>query len=1182
MPLWTNSFIALLITQFMVALNDNLFRWLIIPIGKCAIGWSDSPDQVRMLGATVFLLPFLLCTAYAGYCTDRFDRRKVIIWCKIAELLIVILGTVAILTQSVPFMLIILFFLGIQAAFFSPAKYSSLPGIVPASRISEANGYYSMTTMIACIGGQILGGFLFVWTTLHPEAPQVGTGGMHHWWLWSFAIILVAVLGLISSFFIPSLPSVDQNAQFPLNPFYQTWSDLRFLFRHRTLFWIALGSSFFWGLGALGQQNIDKFAAEILHVRQDYAMILLVILSLGLAFGALLAGWWSRNRVEMGLIPFGVLMIVVCALVLSFTPTISLTVGQEVASPISFPFFYAGFGLLMLGIFAAVYDIPILTSLQTRSPVESRGRILAAYNFFSFSAMAIFSLVQGILGDPKMIGFSATQIWLFCAIISLPILIIAFRYQFIPFLDIVVAGFFHVFYRPRVIDPNNVPEEGGVLLVSNHVSYLDALLIYTSCRRPVRFIAHADYIPRGFASYVTSKINTIRIQPGDRKSVINMIREGRAALKNGEVLCIFAEGTLTRTGQIKSFEEGFLSLLKGNDDAVIVPVFLNELWGSIFSLARSYDSKRWLPGRLPRQMTIAFGQPMKNPPGAWYVRQTIQELGVESMKPDRFPQDRQLRTSARQMIRNCRRYPRMFRIGDTTGVRLNGRQTLLRILIMRRLIHRIFGPKEKYIGIILPTSVGGVLVNAATVCDRRIPVNLNYTFKNETIDYCIHRVGIKKILTSSRLLQKLPNLKPDAEILVLEDVLKGLSKWDKLQGLIESFMPTWLLERYLGLTKVKLNDLNTIIFTSGSTGLPKGAMLTESNVASNVETYIELSHLSSQDRLLGTLPLFHSFGYTTCVWTSLTQAVSCFFHYSPLDARIIGEVTEKEGVTIIPSTPTFLRNYLRRCPASNFAKVTMIVPGAEKLPPDLATAWKEKFGYPMSEGFGMTELSPVFSFNVPPSRFPDHYIPYDKPGSIGRPCAGFAVQIVHPETSELLPPNSEGMMEIKGPCVIPGYFDDPEKTKASFRNGWFVTGDIARIDEEGFIFITGRLTRMSKIGGEMVPHMLLEEKIEQILQDIEKENHPSTTENCDSNDTGIRFAVTSVPDKKKGEKIVVLYTELPVSPEEISKRILNFHLPLLWIPDAVNYQKVDNIPLLGTGKLDLFAIKQMALERYQQ
>ncbi len=427
-PLWTKGFIALLVTQFLVALNDNIFRWLIIPIGKCAIGWSDKPDQIRMIGSLAFVLPFMFLASYAGYVCDRFNRRNVLIWCKVAELIVMIFGTAAILSKSVPFMLLTLFLMASQSTFFSPAKYGSLPNIVDAKRISEANGYFSMTTMIACIAGTGIGGLLFVLTTLNHEAPIEGTGGMYHWWIWAATIIGVAIVGLISSFFIPSIKPADPTAKFPLNPFSQTCKDLFFLFKQRFLFWIAMASSFFWGFGALAQVNIDKFATEYLHVSQGYVAVLLISLSFGLALGAVLAGRLSRGGIELRLVPVGAFLIVTFCAVLYFTPYVAIPEGKAVASPTSFGFLFGAAGLFLLGISAGLFDVPLLATLQMKSPIEYRCRILAAYNFCSFAAMATCSVVQGFLAAPPIhiegreLGLSANQIWLFCGILSLPVL----------------------------------------------------------------------------------------------------------------------------------------------------------------------------------------------------------------------------------------------------------------------------------------------------------------------------------------------------------------------------------------------------------------------------------------------------------------------------------------------------------------------------------------------------------------------------------------------------------------------------------------------------------------------------------------------------------------------------------------------------------------------------------------
>lgn len=1233
--LWTKSFIALIITQFLVALNDNIFRWLIIPIGKCAIGWSDSPDQIRMIGSLAFLLPFLIFTSYAGYCCDRFNRRSVIIGCKAAELLIVLLGTFAILSQSVPFMLVILFLLATQSAFFSPAKYSSLPTVVPEKLISKANGYYSMTTMIACIGGQLLGGILFVWSTLSPEKPVEGTGGMHFWGIWSGVIIGVAIAGLISSFFIPSMKPVDPKAKFPINPFFQTFSDLRFLFRHRFVFWVAMGSSFFWGLGALAQVNIDKFATEMLFVRQDYAMLLLVALSLGLAAGALLAGYWSRGKIEMGLVPIGAFFIVLFALFLSLTPSVSLRPDQIVASPLTFPFLFAAIGLFALGTSAGMYDIPLLALLQTKSPVESRGRILAAYNFYSFAAMAIFSVFQGLLATPvknwNYPGLNATQIWFVCALISLPVLVISLKYLFLPFLNLLVLAFLWLFYRPRIIDAQNIPETGPVLLLGNHVSYLDALLIYCNSKRPVRFIADSDFVPQNsLIRFIVRKTGVIQFIPGNRHSVIQMIREARKALQKGDIVVIFPEGGITRTGQIRAFESGFLHILKENKNVPIVPFYLGGLWGSQWAYAKPRKMEP-LCQRLVQRVTVAFGKPVYLSDFAYLIslkkqakiieteniplsqakdssiiaqkmQHIVEELGVDSMNPNRFPNDKHLLIPPRKMLRNFRKYSKQRQLVDSTGADVNGRQALLKVLVLRHFFHRLL-KKDQMIGLLFPTSVGGALINAAIALDRRIPINLNYTFSNETNNYCLKVAGIKKVIATNRLLKKIPSLELDTEMLVLEDIISQLSFSDKLIGWIQSLLPIWFLERLFGLTKIKPSDLNTIIFTSGSTGRPKGVILTQANIAANVQGFYQLVIPKKEDSLLSTLPMFHSFGYTTMVWFPLMFSTVAVYHYNPLEPKMVGEMARKYKATIAASTATFLRNYCRRCPPEDFATLNLTVAGAEKLPADLAEQWKEKFGQYLVEGFGATELAPVLSANLTPCRFHDSFNKYMKIGSIGRLCPGFAARIVDLESDEELPVNFSGMLEVKGASVTPGYYNEPEKTKASFHDDWYRTGDIARIDEDGFVFITGRESRMSKIGGEMVPHIFIEERIELIISkqtpDSDQESLSDKThsdspkretadiqnkeENVpeDSESRNIcRLVVTAVPDERKGEKIVVLYTELPISPDNICKLLLESGMPQIWVPSPQNFKKVDQIPVLGTGKLSLNEIKNIALSLY--
>ncbi len=375
-------------------------------------------------------------------------------------------------------------------------------------------------------------------------------------------------------------------------------------------------------------------------------------------------------------------------------------------------------------------------------------------------------------------------------------------------------------------------------------------------------------------------------------------------------------------------------------------------------------------------------------------------------------------------------------------------------------------------------------------------------------------------------------------------------------------LPVGWLEKALGCQKkITLDDLATIIFSSGSTGDPKGVMLTHYNIASNIEQIDQVFALSPRDRLLGILPFFHSFGFTVTLCSPAVLRTGIIYHSSPLEASVIGGLVRQYAVTFLLATPTFLQMYTRGCASEDFGSLQLVMAGAEKLQERVALAFEEKFGIRPLEGYGCTECAPVVAVNTRDFRDVGFYQVGAKRGKIGHPLPGISVRIVDPDTLKPLPVNQAGLLLVRGPNVMKGYLGQPEKTADVLRDGWYDTGDIAAQDEHGFLEITDRLSRFSKIGGEMVPHIKVEDELHELADVTER-----------------TFVVTGVPDEKKGERLVVLHTLPENQLKETLRKLSQVDLPNLWIPRGNQFFHVETLPLLGTGKLDLRKVRQRALE----
>jgi acyl-[acyl-carrier-protein]-phospholipid O-acyltransferase/long-chain-fatty-acid--[acyl-carrier-protein] ligase len=717
-------------------------------------------------------------------------------------------------------------------------------------------------------------------------------------------------------------------------------------------------------------------------------------------------------------------------------------------------------------------------------------------------------------------------------------------------------------YRVRAIGRANLPDHGPALIVSNHVSYVDWLVIMAASRRPVRFVIASQFLHNPWIGWLLrlAKVIPIERNPGP-KSLRQTFKDVDQALTRGGLVCLFPEAYPTRNGTLLPFHRGFEKIVAGRDVPVI-PTYLDQLWGSVFSYKGGRLFWKW-PKRPRSPVTVSFGPPQPSTVTAAEVRQMIVEMSAGRAKA----RAETVLPLHRRFVRSAARHPFRSCLIDTTGAQprmLNRGKVFAGAVCLSRWLKPKLGDVPM-VGVWLPQSVGGVLTNLAIAFLHKTAVNLNYTAGGENIRSAARQCGLRHVLTSKRFLQRVPlDLGPDVEIVPLEDALAGITSAQRVRAFLSAILlPGWFLDWRLALRNHRPGDLATVIFSSGSTGEPKGVMLTQLNIASNVEAFVDHVDFTHRDRVLGVLPFFHSFGYTVTLWGALTAGATTVYHPDPRAAKEIGELCRTHGCTLMGATATFLRLYLRRCQPEDFKTMRLLVCGAEKLPPALVGEFQEKFGVEPLEGYGCTELSPVVSVNLPDVTVNGVTQVGRKIGTIGHPLPGIAARIVDTEILSPIGLDREGLLLVTGPNVMKGYLGHEDMTKAKVRDGWYDTGDVGKMDGDGFITLTGRLQRIAKIAGEMVPLELLEEEMHKALGTADRV-----------------FAVTAVPDKKRGERIVVLYVaheglDLSVLLKRLSER----GLPNLWIPDERDFFRIPELPILGSGKLDLKRLKDLAAEK---
>ncbi|MCQ2099597.1 acyl-[acyl-carrier-protein]-phospholipid O-acyltransferase / long-chain-fatty-acid--[acyl-carrier-protein] ligase [Fibrobacter sp. UWH9] len=1105
--------------------------------GSFTADGSGQTWQAFML-QVFFIAPYILMVFFAGFFTNRFSKNKVLAWSSLLMTCFVIAQAVLV-TCGIPRVAFWLS-IGLSSGFaiHSAAKYGILKEMFGVRNLSFANAFLQ----IFSLGGMIFASWLaIVGVNLINLDSLVSYEAVHR--ILSHSVVIpwiltgVSVLGTIASFMVPRVKYENPNVNIA-----KVRKHLSLGWRVPSLRGSIIALSMFWALAQVFVLVFqDASGSQILNMMQDYLAFAVV----GLVVGSIVAAAKSRDFIETGFIPLGMFGVSICMFLVPF-----------MVNPFALVVLYS-----LTGLFGGLFLVPVNALLQYNTRPNNSGSVLALSNMIQSIVLIGFLFVFSYL--VRYTDILPQYYFLGIAVISACVFLWSISNLPQAMIRTVLRLVFNR-YKIRVLGVQNIPNEGPVLLVGNHHSFIDWAMLQMASPRPLCIASNKDHFDKWYLRSILKRLGNIRIDNNNPKPAMDRIHE---ALLAGKAVVIFPTGEVSKSPHVDPFHIDYSSAID-DTDAEIIPFYIQGLWGSNYS----YSSSNMYGASADRSVTVAFGEkiPATTPPNE--VRAIVRKISIEAWRYSvNF-----LRPIAASWIRTCKRYVKNGpAIYNPDGGHFSGYKLMGAVMAFRGLLWKLLNKNEQNVGIMLPPSPAGVIVNLALWVMGKTNVNLNYTSSVENVKFCCEKADVSTVITSRQFIQKLKGRGNDysqiasdkVRLFYAEDLMKMLPK-PKIAALVLLcvVMPSWLI-RLIFCKHRSMNDNAVIVFSSGSEGTPKGIELTQRNLMGNIQQLACILNVSRGDVMLSELPLFHSFGLTVTTILNLVEGCPIVTVADPTDVKTMARVCCEFHVSFLVATPTFLRAFTvsRYVHPLVFKSVRLIIAGAEALRPELATAFRLKFGKEIFEGYGCTETAPVASVNTENTLLNDYTTMQlnNKPGTVGPALPGTQFLIVDPETNEPLPTGEAGMILIGGCQVMKGYLKDPDRTKAAIVNldgiRYYRTGDKGYLDQDGFLTIVDRYSRFAKLGGEMISLGAVEKKI----QDT------PVLEGCD-------YLITTVPDAAKGEKIVLLYQGEKDPKTVLTELRASNNFPPIMLP-SVAFQ-VEKVPKLGTGKADFTTAKKLAKE----
>ena len=1093
----------------------------------------------------LILLPFVMVFTPAGHIGDRFAKPQVM-RASAGVALAITLGITACYYLGWFWPAFgLTFVLALQSAIYSPAKFGAIRELVGERLLAPANGVVQAVTTVAILGSTFACSAvfeaLFVASSQSTPATTLGHIAPLGWLL-----VAATALELALTFAIPDQAPGNAQLRFDWGHYLRGHYLRRNLVAargHRVIWLAIVGLATFWSLSQALVAVFPAYAKAQLDITNTVIVQGTIAgAGIGIILGSLLAARWSRQYIETGLIPVGGIGIAACLLLL---PGLD-TVGEQFAN------------FTALGAFGGLLVVPLNALVQYHADNDSLGRVLAASNFLQHLAMLLF---LGVTALAASLFLSAQGLLAALAITALVAGFYAIAHLPYSLARFLLTRVLSVRYRVSARGLANLPDEQGVLLLGNHISWLDFAMLQIAVPRRLRFVMDRNLYQRWYLRWFLDAVGAIPVDGGNSNEALDRVA---ACLDQGEAVCLFPEGGISHTAQMAPFKRGFERAAARASQGVIVPFYIHGLWGSRFSRAAKGLRQR-RRGGLWRQVSVTLGEPLPLDSTAETVQQAVTELSAVAW------QNQTWETLPKAWLRAARSARGARAIADSTGPWRSNRALLVGSLGLAAYIRR--HTTGERIGILLPPGTAGLMANLASLLTGRVVVNLNYTAEPTAVRAAIAKAGIRDVLTSSQFTSRLAGRGFDAEGLLadvrrhdLEDFRAGFSRGKRLASLALAYLfPACLINRLFG-GPSDPHQTAAVLFSSGSEGTPKGIELSHANILANARQTTDTINPREDAVVLGNLPLFHAFGLTVTTLLPALEGVPVATHPDATDALGCARTIARHSVTVMCSTSTFLRLFTRnpRIHPVMLSSLRYVVTGAERLNPTVRDEFEQRFLKRVHEGYGTTETAPVAAANVP-----DHFNSQHgsiqtghRQGTVGRAVPGTVCRVVDPETYRSCGTNEDGLVLIAGPQVLTGYLGDPERTDEAVVEldglRWYRTGDMGRLDADGFLTIVDRYSRFAKIGGEMISLTRVEDAIREHTGDYESE-----------------LVAVNLPDPKKGERVVLLVVETEEA-SQLEQRISDSDLPALLRPAAIH--GIPELPRLGSGKLDIKRAQAAASE----